>query len=231
MRFMISGYGTGSRTGGEEKPQFRTLRVSTKLEEGYPTHIDPGGVIVGGKPVPSMKINGTTRKVNKETDDNNVSLIFHSMTVDEAMKLSADFARFATYLAEARPEAAKSVSTKTASEFANQVVRLLTYLDKSSFSSLFAEIFRRLRQRKLSVLDEGDTPTGFQLYRPEVYAAEQASRVRKWLETCAQKVGGLLHHWEKGTYVDDDGVERPLNLKADVPRKSADIIRLRPEKE
>jgi len=200
------------------------MRVTIQKTEGG-TRISSDAVIVAGNPVPALTINGTTRKVNKETDDNNVSLIFHSMTVEDAMKLSGDFARFATYLAERSPDAAKSVSEKATSEYTHQTALFLRALDKSGFTSMLGSLAHLWRTRRTRVFGDQETLNSFQKAGAEIYPDDHAPKVRKWLDLCISTIETLSHYWKDNMYIDDEeDVESSINRECQEFRVRACIM-------
>ena len=99
MKYMISGYGTGSRTktGQAESRSFRTMRGKIDVSEAS-IEFQPDGVVYKDRKAPAMKLNGTSRKVGRDADNNDVSLILHDISAEEAMEMSARFAEYAVFL-------------------------------------------------------------------------------------------------------------------------------------
>ncbi|MCC4296631.1 hypothetical protein [Aurantimonas coralicida] len=99
MKYMISGYGTGSRTktGQAESRSFRTMRGKIDVSEAS-IEFQPDGVVYKDRKVPAMKLKGTSRKVGRDADNNDVSLILHDISAEEAMEMSARFAEYAVFL-------------------------------------------------------------------------------------------------------------------------------------
>lgn len=101
MRFLWSGYGSGSSAGTGESKQYKTLRGNAAV--GAPK-VRRDGVVSGDKELPSITINGSTRKRSKDADNNDMSLIVFGMTKGEAWMVAARFIEYAR-LVERGPSA------------------------------------------------------------------------------------------------------------------------------
>lgn len=125
VKFMLVGYGTGSKDGDGTAKQYKTLRGDLKTERGE-VSFEPRGVKIGNTRVPCLRLKGSTRKVSKDSTNNSAEILLHSITEDEAVHLASTFAEYAIFLKKLRDQPEMTLAFEESSErFARTSVDLL----------------------------------------------------------------------------------------------------------
>lgn len=212
MRFMLAGYGNGSRDGDGTAKQYKTLRgviVSEKMQ------VQKGGVRVGKVSVPSIKLPAVTRKVSKESYDNLADLHFHSMSADEALQVSCAFAEYALLVGDQTTKAAVKFSNERANQAAGQFLKVLLASERDAGMVPF---MRELvgRWTKDSELDTkvADIQAGY----GHKESAAILKRKGEWRGACATKLSELLEAYQRGPEPTSPANSRPhLTLVSNNP--------------
>lgn len=92
MKILISGYGS-THPRGEAQP-FKTMRLEVDLDKN--DSISEGVVHYGKRRrVRSFSLNGRTRKVSKDSINNDVTVHFHDLSPQDALKLAKNLTKWA----------------------------------------------------------------------------------------------------------------------------------------
>ncbi|MDX0488827.1 hypothetical protein GOC53_00830 [Sinorhizobium medicae] len=93
MRFLWSGYGSGSQGASGEAKQYKTLR-GIAHNTSNTISVSSDGVVSSGSSHPSLKIKGHTTKRSDESYNNEMSLIFWDMNKAECANMATAFLDF-----------------------------------------------------------------------------------------------------------------------------------------
>lgn len=206
MRYLLSGYGTDSKSG--EVKQYRTLRGKIELNDDS-IKFRHDGVTSGGKDLPCVTFDGKTIKRNKDSINNSASLIFFDMTEDEALNLSAKFAEYALFLNSRKLEPIGF--ERSSDNFADVASKVLFKSSRASiirFFERFAEaweldaavpFFAMVRMGKYS----------------ETKSPENMRRLSTWRTQCAIALRNLIRHYRDGDSVENTVPSAPRAMEPD----------------
>ena len=203
MRFMLDGYGSGSRDGDGTAKQYKTLRgviVTEKMQ------VQKGGVRVGKASVPSIKLTGKTRKVSKDSDDNPVDLLFHGMTPDEALRVSCAFAEYALLVGDQTTKAAVKFSNGRARQAAGQFLKVLLASEREAGMVPF---LRELMERWTKDSELNTKVADIQAGCGHKESAAILKRKGEWRGACATKLSELLEAYQRGPEPTPPASSRP----------------------
>ena len=205
MRYLLSGYGTDSKSG--DVKQYRTLRGKIDIAEDS-IKFRRDGVTSGDKSLPCVTFDGKTIKRNKDSVNNSASLILFDISEDEALELSTKFAEYALFLRANKPVSEiknnkQTISFEQCSEkFAETASEVLLKGPRSSIIKLF---------EKFAAHWEKDAGTHLSLSKHmatlqgENFEKAHAiySRRSAWRLECVRSLRNLLNHYEHGESLED----------------------------
>ncbi|MCA1442684.1 hypothetical protein I6F07_21165 [Ensifer sp. IC4062] len=188
MRYLLSGYGTDSKTG--DVKQYRTLRGEIQIDErsiAFRTE----GVSIQGTEVPCVTLDGNTAKVNKDSVDNKASLILFDMDENEALRLSAKLAEYALFL---RYQKRTRVGFwKSIDEFSATAAEVLFESSRDDVANFLERIADEWHKSAKFHTEMASSPFSF----PET-SREKHEKSSQWRTECMKALKNLIHHYRSG---------------------------------
>jgi hypothetical protein len=202
MRYMLRGYGTGSQDGTGQAKQYRTLRGSLG-----PATFQPNGVTSGTRSVPCIRFSGQTRKVSKESTNNEMALIIHGISEDEALEVAGRFVEYALYLRALRDRPKKTAAFENSGPaFAEIALKALSDMPRARgvmhFLQKLKEQWSKDGERDGSFVESSLSVRHLVTYDNSDLIELYSMRSR-WRKACAKALSNLLtiyadeHEWDE----------------------------------
>jgi hypothetical protein len=228
MRFMLVGYGSGSRDVIGKSKQYKTLRGEIGSKD-QSIKFQERGVLFDGKTIPCVSFEGKTNKRGKGSMDNPVSLLLYGLSEDQALELSARLSEYAIFLRDNNGEKNASVSfTESANYFAQNAIKILKSGPRHAMILFLDELekywenevneienkiqtLKRISQIKKSIKAQKDKENNCNIATEDDFIQNIAnqidaySRKKSWRATCADSLRNLIRYYKAG--------EEPINSK------------------
>lgn len=201
MQFMLLGYGTGSRDRDGTAKQYRTLRGALNTDPAS-VSFEPRGVSRGDKKIPCIRIKGTTRKVSKDSVNNDTAILLHGLSEDEALDLASTFAEYALFLRNERDRAHRTAAFDgSAKQFAETSVKVLAEAprDKGIMALLSATMdFWKARAQSDEKTADSLGRLGNAISRDNSKVVTSYKTTAMWRYRCIAALGNLLNLYSDG---------------------------------